>query len=134
MSEHTKRKERNTLELCAEAAEIIKKIGFEFRTVSRENTTCYYGWPGREELLRISDHGSKYVMMGLKDKIAARITFSSDGHKPGFSNISDYAFEHRIAEAIGWYFMRTAGIVPMPRSSTSNNPYDPNYQRDSSIG
>jgi hypothetical protein len=96
--------DRDTLELCAEAGEMIKRAGFVRLVTSMKTEAVYYRWPDRNDVIRVASH--KGNAFGL-NRIAARITFGNDRNesRPRTLRISDEKFEAIIAAGIGRYFL-----------------------------
>jgi hypothetical protein len=96
----------DTLELCARAGEILKRVGFVHHQTSLKTEAAYYKWPGRRELLRIAAHSRKKPCFGL-DPVAAKITFSGNClDPPGNIRMANGVFERMLAGAIGRYFLK----------------------------
>ncbi len=102
-------------EACALAADILKSVGFVLHSVSMKSEACYYKFPRRNGVLRVSTHSSKHQMIGL-DFVAARLTFNPKGcnDAPGMVIADAAAVEHRTAQAIGQFFIATSRPVPPP--------------------
>lgn len=102
------------LEACAYAATLVRKAGFVFDHASDKSTSCYYGFPGRVGLMRISIHTSKKwrresrSIFGEKASVA-HMTFSHKAVRDdGTYQRSNAAIDSEIASAIG-RFMLCAG-------------------------
>lgn len=103
---------RNTLDLCNEAANILKKAGFAPRLASRKSEACYYGWPGRPHLLRVAEHRRKG--REPNDMIVASVTFHGNCHDtPGTTRITEDKLLQTVAEAIGRYMIRSSDQISM---------------------
>ena len=101
---------RPTLELCTQAAEILKAIGFIHRCTSLKSEACYYAWPGYNTLLRVAAHGGKDNKAAQRfGKVVARLTFNggAGGTPPHVMLIADCKFEGMVAQAVGLYFVRS---------------------------
>ena len=100
--------ERCVFELCHFASERIKAAGFEFCESSMKTEACYYRWPGKTTLLRVAAHRSDSRNKGIVGKTVSRLTFTGNhGTKPDKIRISDEKVDQMIAQAIGWYFLRS---------------------------
>jgi hypothetical protein len=101
------KKRVNIFDACERAGAMLLAAGFEFRYQSKITETKYYGLPGRPHNIRVSAHKSKRGPIGLPE-VVARITFHSGGcETPQHIAISDEAFEHMIAVAIGFYVSKS---------------------------
>lgn len=101
------KKRINVYDACERAGAMLLAAGFEFRYQSKITETKYYGLPGREQHLRVSCHKSKRGPIGMPETVA-KITFNEGGcETPGCIAISDEAFEHMVAVAIGFYVMKS---------------------------
>jgi len=97
----------NIFDACERAGAMLIAAGFEFRYQSQKTETKYYGLPGRPHNLRVSAHRSKKGPIGLAE-VVARLTFHDGGcETPQHIAISDEAFEHMVAVAIGFYVIRS---------------------------
>jgi len=86
---------------------MLLDAGFEFRYQSKITETKYYGLPGRPHNLRVSAHRSKRGPIGMPETVA-KITFHEGGcETPQSIAISDEAFEHMVAVAVGFYVMKS---------------------------
>lgn len=101
------KKRVNIFEACERAGKMLLDAGFEFRYQSNKTETKYYGLPGRPHAIRVSAHKSKKGPIGLPEAVA-RLTFHSGGcEMPDHIAISDEAFDHMVAVAIGFYVMKS---------------------------
>lgn len=101
------KKRVNIFEACERAGKILLAAGFEFRYQSNKTETKYYGLPGRPHLLRVSAHKSKKGPIGMAETVA-RLTFHAGGCEiPQHIAVSDEAFEHMIAVAVGFYVLKS---------------------------
>jgi len=101
------KKRVNIFDACERAGKMLLDAGFEFRYQSNITETKYYGLPGRPHLLRVSAHKSKKEPIGVAETVA-RITFHTGGcETPQHVAISDEAFEHMVAVAIGFYVLKS---------------------------
>lgn len=101
------KKRINIFDACERAGQMLLAAGFEFRYQSRISETKYYGLPGRPHNLRVSAHKSKHGPTGMPETVA-KITFNPGGcETPNHVAISDEAFEHMIATAIGFYVIKS---------------------------
>lgn len=90
------------------AAVLVKRVGFTLGYVSMKSEACYYSYPGRTGYLRIATHGQKHEPQGMSIPVMAKLTLSrNDAAKPGFIAINDFQIEHRVALAIGEFFLRS---------------------------
>lgn len=97
----------NIFDACERAGTMLIDAGFEFRYQSNITETKYYGLLGRPHNIRVSAHKSKRGPIGLAETVA-RITFHAGGcETPLHLAISDEAFEHMVAVAIGFYVMKS---------------------------
>lgn len=103
-----KQKQRiNIFDACARAGKMLLDAGFEFRYQSQTTETKYYGFPGRPHNIRVSAHKSKRGPIGMPETVA-RITFHAGAcETPHHVAISDEAFEHMVAVAVGFYMMKS---------------------------
>jgi len=98
----------STLELCDKAATMVKDAGFVLFEASRGSEVCYYRWPDRPQLLRISCHSRKKMPIGIRNDVVAKITFSGNcGDTPGRMRLANGKFEGMVAQAIGRYFLKS---------------------------
>lgn len=105
------------LEACNVAAFRLKSVGFEFRYSSMKSEACYYGWPDRQELLRIAAHSHDNDVRGL-GKVVSRLTLNRQSIK--FK--SPESMEHVIALAIGHYFLKSAAGMAKQADAAGLNP------------
>lgn len=95
--------------LMAQAAGILRAIGFEFNCSSMMTEATYYNWPGRTEVIRIASHGrhkKRTAHRRTGTTTIAYITFPLD--KLVRAHLIEKFFEERVACGIGKYFMRLA--------------------------
>ena len=117
---------RDCLELCNRAADLLRLAGFEFRHASRTTEACYYGWPGRSELIRVAAHAFGGAVQGKADVIA-KITYGTDmpQGRGATVKISMQSADRRVAEAIGHYFLkvgqREARVAQLDSASDSES-------------
>lgn len=101
-----------TLELCARAGELLKRVGFVHYQTSMKTESTYYRWPDRVYLIRVASHGgrqSRSMWPGARKHVIAKITFRGTHLDPkGMMNISDEKVENIVAMAIGRYFLKSA--------------------------
>ena len=101
------KKRVNIFDACERAGKVLLDAGFEFRYQSKITETKYYGLPGRPHNIRGSCHKSKRGPIGMPETVA-KITFHAGGcETPQCIAISDEAFEHMVAVAIGFYVMKS---------------------------
>ena len=88
---------------------MLRKAGFELRGVSSKTEAVYYGWPGKEQTIRVAWHKYKTGSYGFVGDIAAKITFSDDKMKnrPMTMRISPGTFRNLVAMRIGDYFINS---------------------------
>ena len=92
---------------CERAGKMLLEAGFEFRYQSQITETKYYGLPGRPHNIRVSAHKSKRGPIGMPETVA-KITFHSGGCETlNCVAMSDEAFQHMIAVAIGFYVLKS---------------------------
>lgn len=101
------------LEACAVAGEMVKSAGFEHRKTSIQSEATYYGWPGRNPVLRIACHkaGSR-ELDGVP--IIATVTFNPRNFKAdtsGLPVISRAYVIRAVASAIGNYMLASSDTV-----------------------
>lgn len=99
--------EQDTLALCQRAATLLTGCGFELRNVSMKSESCYYGWAGKKELIRISAHGGKNKKRrDLRSNVVSRITFNGTNLSDvGVMRLSDEKFIQIVEAAIGRYVL-----------------------------
>lgn len=106
-----RRKHPNSWRDCflavAHAGELLKGAGFELRRVTPGSESCYYGWPGRIEEIRVSAH-RKGKPNGVTDLVVANITISSEMTmiSGGIMSMPKQRLDGLVAGAIGRYFLR----------------------------
>ena len=101
------KKRVNVFDACERAGAMLIAAGFEFRYQSQITETKYYGFPGRPHNIRVSCHKSKRGPIGLPETVA-KITFHPGGCETlHHIAISDEAFEHMVAVAVGFYMMKS---------------------------
>jgi len=100
----------DTLELCARAGEILKRVGFVHHQTSMTTPAVYYRWPDRQHLLRVAEHsGKKTRKNGGLGVGGSSVTFNGTHlDPPGKMNIREEKIESTISAAIGRYFMKSA--------------------------
>lgn len=101
------------LEACNVAAEMLLAVGFEHRYTSMKSEAAYYGWPGRNFVLRVAAHKAhRHELHGLP--IAATITFNPRNFKTDLAGWPVMPREHVlrcVATAIGNYMLVSAGAM-----------------------
>lgn len=82
------------------AAGLLRRLGFEHRYSSMKSEACYYGQPGRTEVIRIASHGRKHKRRngGCAGRVAATITFGANQGAFSWPEIF-----RRTCEAVGRY-------------------------------
>jgi hypothetical protein len=101
---------------CAIAGEMVRAIGFERRYTSLKSEATYYGWPGKEPVIRIGAHKASRATRGQAPVIAT-ITFSDRNiraDKAGVRQIPRDKIIRTVAIGIGIYFLRTAEVIAAP--------------------
>jgi hypothetical protein len=94
------------LEACTYAADLLKRVGFEHRYTSMQSEACYYGLPGRREVVRIAGHRYGGAEYGLAPVVTClTITASKEWSEVQICNLT--------ASAIGSYLLRCAGVMPL---------------------
>ena len=96
---------QNVDALCAAAAEMLKKAGFELRHTSRRSEACYYALPGRDDLIRVAAH--KWGGVSGLSRVSAKITFSQGDSRPGHMKMHPDKVRNMVAQAIGFYMMKS---------------------------
>lgn len=100
-----------TLQACEQAAEMLRRAGFEHAGTSKSTTTAYYRFPGRTGLLRVAEH--KYKRGGASGEssllpVVAKLTFAGDHvTREGTMRLSQAALEGKVCGAIGRYMLAT---------------------------
>ena len=90
------------------ASSCLKRAGFVLAYVSRSDVSCYYTYPGRIGLIRVSDHTKKSREREVLGPIAASITFSPGQlHADGFLHMTEEQIEHLAVVAVGRFILRT---------------------------
>ena len=100
---------RCCLELCAEAAERLRIIGFEVSCPSMKSEAVYYRIPGRFGVLRVGVHPYKRGMAGLEE-VVATITFRGGKRDRLYLICSPEKFDNMIWMAVGQYMDRSARL------------------------
>ena len=105
-----------TLELCQQAGDMLKAVGFQHFYTSMKTEAAYYQWPDRTALLRVAAHSrgrSRERQMSGPGKVMVSITFKGNHNDPpGMMNIGANKIESTVANAIGLYFIRSAASMP----------------------
>lgn len=102
------------------AISLVKKAGFELRSVSRSTESCYYSHPARSPLLlRISPHSTKHAPIGITPAIA-KVTIS---HRDLY--LTEKNITHKVMWAIGQYFLNDPkpSLYDGPKESFSKELY-----------
>lgn len=96
------------LEACDYAAKILLKAGFVFSHCAMNTTSCYYSFPGRSGLLRVSTHrGSKRKDRPGRMYVAA-LTFSHRAVRHnGQLLLSGQALDAEIERGIGRFMVNS---------------------------
>ena len=79
----------------------VKRIGFTLAYVSRQSESCYYRFPGRFGLLRLSKHGRAKGVIYDGERTCASASFNPAGGVHTENEVFT-----RLARAIGAYFLR----------------------------
>ena len=88
------------LELCAEAAKLLKQSGFVLHWASMKSEACYYRFAERGALLRVSTHKGGDGPIGIGLPVVSNVTFCD----PRFRT---HHMETTMAAAIGRYMMKS---------------------------
>ena len=105
-----------TLKACAIAGEMVRAVGFERRYTSLRSESTYYGWPGKEPVLRIATHKASRATRGQVPVIAT-ITFNDRNYpadQAGVRQVPRDNIIRAVAIGIGVYFLRTAEVIAIP--------------------
>lgn len=94
------------LEACAYAAGLLKRVGFEHVYTSLKSEACYYAIPGRADVLRVAGHRYGGQEFGLASVVCCLTITSS-------KNWGEVQIAEMTARAIGYYYLRCAGVVPL---------------------
>lgn len=95
------------LELCERASVMLRGVGFILHNVASKTESCYYRWPDRSVLLRVSGHRRARPLLGFP-KIISKITFTGNCHDmPGEMRLADGKLQQIVAQAIGMYFLHS---------------------------
>lgn len=103
------------LNACALAGELLKGAGFEHRWTSMQSEAVYYGWPGRDQLLRVAAHRHRREeRRGNGGRTVAKVTFSPEHfreRRSGLCVLSRPRLLRPVEAAIGRYFLVSAGMI-----------------------
>jgi hypothetical protein len=102
---------RCCLELCAEAGERLKSMGFEVACCSMKSEAVYYRFPGRFGVLRVGMHKYKGGRAGM-DEVVATITFRGGKQDRTRLICSEQRFQEMIWTVVGQYMDRSAKARP----------------------
>lgn len=67
----------DTLDLCARASEVLRRVGFVFHCASQKSEATYYRWPTSDVLIRVSEHKRKKPYVGL-NRVVSKLTFNGN--------------------------------------------------------
>jgi hypothetical protein len=103
------------LEAIEYAVGLLKVAGFEHRYTSMKSEACYYGLPGRDEVIRVAahahGHGDRATM-----PIICRLTFCYRSHYEAGAGLplhkSWEKVEEMVARTVGYYVLRVMGALP----------------------
>jgi hypothetical protein len=110
------------LEACAYAADLLKQAGFEHRYTSMKSEACYYGLPGREEVIRIAAHAHGHGDRALMP-IIVRLTFAAPSAESLSVHKSWDQVDNRVANALGYYVLRCAKALPHDAKERKDRQY-----------
>lgn len=100
--------EMNPYEAIEYAAELLVAAGFVLRFTSMKSEARYYSLPGKDDTIRVAVHRSDKHVVGVPGRIMAKITVTPSD---GIHGICHENIETRTAQAIGFYIMRTSGVL-----------------------
>ncbi len=100
------------LDACTYVADLLKAVGFEHRWSSLKSEACYYALPGQVEVLRVAAHRYGGAEFGMA-KVAVCLTLTAS------VNWGEPKLHDMTAWAIGVYYLRTAGLVPLSAKERS---------------
>lgn len=110
-----------THEVIERCVALLKSAGFELRSASMRSEACYYGLPGRDELIRVAIHSKKKPHPGLI-KVVTKITINGRHCDPtGEITINPEKIHGIVAGAIGRY-MLACGRSSSVEQRASNAP------------
>src|SRR5271165_498281 len=98
-------------EACKRAGEILLVAGFQLRHRSLKSEACYYGWPGRNGLLRVAAHAGKAEVIDGQ-LIVAKLTFTYASPKAALAKsllLTKDQIEAQTAAAIGRFLIASGG-------------------------
>lgn len=78
---------------------MLLRAGMVERYRSKSGSSIYLGWPGREGVLRVSDHRSA-ARKGPEGRILARLTLHAASRPT-----SDHDWVRRVGDALGRYIL-----------------------------
>lgn len=81
------------------AVAMLLRAGMVERYRSKSGSSIYLGWPGRDGVLRVSDHRSA-ARKGLEGRILARLTLHASSTPK-----SDLDWARRVGDALGRYIL-----------------------------
>jgi len=92
---------------CRRSGEILLQAGFVLRHASLKSEARYYGWPGRNGLLRVAAHAGKAEVIDGQ-LIIAKLTFVYPSPKAAEKKdllLTKDQLEAQTAAAIGRFFI-----------------------------
>jgi hypothetical protein len=92
---------------CRRAGEIAVAAGFRLRHRSLKSEACYYGFPGRDGLLRVAAHAGKGDLVEGQ-RVIARLTFVYESAKAAEKQsllLTRDQLEAQTAAAIGRFMI-----------------------------
>lgn len=94
-------------DMAHEASRLLRMAGFELAMASRYTESCYYRWPGRSALLRVSTHAKRKSI--ISGDVIEAITFRGT-HLTGSGamRLHSHKFELIVWRAIGRYMIKSA--------------------------
>jgi hypothetical protein len=96
---------------CRRAGEILIRAGFQLRHRSLKSEARYYGWPGRNGLLRVAAHAGKAEVIDGQ-LIIAKLTFTYENPKAAEKRsllLTKDQLEAQTAAAIGRFLIASGG-------------------------
>jgi hypothetical protein len=100
----------DSAEACRRAGEIVMAAGFQLRHRSLKSEACYYGFPGRQGLLRIAAHAGKAEIIDGQ-LIIAKLTFTYASPKAAQQQsllLTRDQLEAQTASAIGRFIIASS--------------------------
>jgi hypothetical protein len=104
---------QNPIELMDKAMARLKDIGFTLAYVSMKSEACYFQYPGKKGVIRVSAHRLKCNKKKNSingNHIISKITFNKNAPA-----MSDYGFKRMMCDAVGTYFIdQSPSPTPKP--------------------